>query len=150
MPQSFAAVYVHVVFSTKNREPTIHSDWSERLFEYIGGIVRNRKCELLSAGGMPDHVHLLISLGRECSLADLLRDLKANSSRWVHDEFPGNQGFAWQSGYGAFSVSASKLDPVKKYIEDQRRHHASQSFQDEFRELLRRHELTWDERYVWD
>src|SRR5438093_4745116 len=104
MPQSFAAVYVHVVFSTKNRSPMIRSDWRERLFQYIGGIVGNRRGELLAAGGTADHVHLLISLGREWSLADLLRDLKAGSSKWVHDNFPGDRDFAWQAGYGAFSI----------------------------------------------
>lgn len=150
MPQSFAAMYVHVVFSTKNRAPLIKPDWSERLYEYIGGIVGNRGGKLLAAGGMPDHVHLLISLGRQWSIADLLRDVKAGSSKWVHDNFPQDHAFAWQTGYGAFSVSASNLDAVKNYIADQVRHHGSMSFQDEFRDLLRKHELVWDERYIWD
>lgn len=150
MPQSFAAMYVHVVFSTKNRAPLINSEWSERLYEYIGGIVANRGGKLLAAGGMPDHVHLLISLGREWSVANLLRDIKAGSSKWVHDTFPEDHTFAWQAGYGAFSVSASNVDAVKHYIADQVRHHGRMSFQDEFRDLLRKHELVWDERYIWD
>ena len=117
---------------------------------WVGGIVGNRRGELLAARGTADHVHLLISLGRDWSLADLLRDLKAGSSKWVHDNSPGDRDFAWQAGYGAFSVSASNIDAVKQYIADQLRHHATMSFQDEFRELLRKHGLTWDERYVWD
>lgn len=150
MPQSFAAVYCHIVFSTKNREPRIKSAWSERLFQYIGGIVANRRGELIAAGGTADHVHLLVSLGREWSLADLLRDLKAGSSKWVHDQFPAERDFAWQTGYGAFSVSASNLDVVKRYIANQEKHHSSMSFQDELRELLRKHGIEWDERYIWD
>src|SRR5262245_62863562 len=150
MPQSFSAMYAHLVFSTKNRSPMIEPVWSSRLYEYIGGIVAKRNGVLLAAGGMPDHVHLLVSLGREWSLADLLRDVKAGSSKWVHDEFPEDGGFSWQSGYGAFSVSVSNLDAVKQYIREQSKHHKTMSFQDEFRRLLRKHGLTWDERYVWD
>jgi putative transposase len=150
MPQSLAAMYAHLVWSTKNRTPSIRPEWEPRLHEYIGGIVAERGGVLLVAGGMPDHIHLLVSLGREWSLADLLRDVKAGSSKWVHDEFPEDRGFAWQSGYGAFSVSLSNLEAVTRYIRDQARHHRKMSFQDEFRKLLRKHGLTWDERYVWD
>ena len=150
MPQSFAAMYAHLVFSTKDRVAIIQPDWAARLYDYVGGIVANRRGVLLAAGGMPDHVHLLVSLGREWSLADLLRDVKAGSSKWVHDTFPDQRSFAWQTGYGAFSVSVSNLERVKRYIADQPRHHKTRTFQDEFRGLLRRHGLTWDERYVWD
>lgn len=143
-------MYAHIVFSTKGRAPMIQPTWSARLYEYIGGIVGNRRGVLLAAGGMPDHVHLLVSLGRECSLADLLRDIKAGSSKWIHDTFADQASFAWQSGYGAFSVSQSNLDAVRQYIADQERHHATRSYQDELRELLRRHGIEWDERYVWD
>jgi REP element-mobilizing transposase RayT len=150
MPQSFAAVYVHIVFSTKHRTPAIRSDWSERLYQYIGGIVANGRGELLAVGGMPDHVHLLVSLGRDWSLANLLREAKAGSSKWVHDHFPNDVEFSWQNGYGAFSVSKSNLPAVKQYIADQEKHHLTMSFQDELRELLRRHGIEWDERYIWD
>jgi putative transposase len=148
VPQSFAAMYAHIVFSTKNRLPLIRPDWAPRLYDYIGGIIANREGRLLAAGGMPDHLHLLVSLGREWSLAELLRDIKAGSSKWVHDQFSGDRDFAWQNGYGAFSVSASNLDAVDGYIADQPRHHRT-LFQDEFRSLLRKHGLTWDERYIW-
>ncbi len=99
---------------------------------------------------MADHVHLLVGLGRETSIAELVRLVKSNSSRWVHDTFPVHRDFAWQHGYGAFSVSRSHRDPVTHYIDTQAEHHKTLSYQDEFRELLRRHELEWDERYVWD
>src|SRR5262245_2276670 len=102
-------MYTHLVFSTKHRAPTIQPAWSGRLFDYIGGIVSHRRGSLLAAGGMPDHCHLLVSMGREWSLADLLRDIKAGSSKWIHDTFDQDPAFAWQSGYGAFSVSASNL-----------------------------------------
>jgi putative transposase len=150
MPQSLASVYVHLVFSTKNRMPMIRPVWSSRLYEYMGGILAKRDGRLLAAGGMPDHVHLLVSLGRDWGLSELLRDIKAGSSKWVHDSFPEDQSFAWQSGYGAFSVSASNLEAVKQYIADQVRHHQSMTFQDELRAILRKHGLAWDESYIWD
>jgi putative transposase len=150
VPQSFAAVYVHLVFSTKHRAATIRLEWAPRLYEYIGGIILHRGGELIAAGGMPDHLHLLVSIGRKWSLAELLRDIKAGSSKWVHESFLEDHAFGWQDGYGAFSVSASKLDEVKRYIRNQARHHQMLSFQDELRELLRKHGLEWDERYIWD
>jgi REP element-mobilizing transposase RayT len=104
---------------------------------------------LRAAGGMPDHVHLLVSLGRTLSIADLIRIVKSNSSGWIHDELQ-IRDFAWQVGYGAFAVSFSNLEQVKTYIANQEEHHRRMSFQDEFREFLRRHELKWDERYLWD
>ena len=150
MPQSYAAMYAHLVFSTKHRSPIIRPAWAPRLYEYIGGIMAKREGKLLAAGGMPDHIHLLVSLGRKWSLSDLLRDIKAGSSKWVHDNFADDRAFAWQNGFGAFSVSVSNLDAVKLYIAEQPRHHLVMSFQDEFLALLRKHDLTWDERYIWD
>ncbi len=150
MPQSFSAVYLHIVFSTKRREPFIRDELALRLYPYFGGIVTSTKGTLLCAGGMPDHVHLLVSMGRESTLADLLRELKANSSRWIHETFPELRSFAWQSGYAAFSVSFLRLDDVRRYIENQAEHHRTRTFQEEFVELLKRHNLVFDERYVWD
>src|SRR5439155_14561908 len=138
MPQSLAAMYAHLVWSTKNRTPSIQPAWESRMHEYMGGIVAGRGGVLLAAGGMPDHIHLLVSLGREWSLADLLRDVKAGSSKWIHDEFPEDREFAWQSGYGAFSVSVSNLPAIKRYVRDQPEHHRTMSYQDEFRALLRK------------
>jgi REP element-mobilizing transposase RayT len=150
MPQSLAALYCHVVFSTRNREPLIDPEWEDRLYGYVGGILGNRKCLLLIAGGMPDHVHLLVSLARTWSVADLVRDVKSNSSAWIHEEIPDMRHFSWQDGYGAFSVSVSQLDAVRKYVAGQKEHHARQSYQDEFRAILKRHGVEYDERYVWD
>jgi REP element-mobilizing transposase RayT len=149
MPQSFASLHCHIVFSTKHREPFIDPEWRPRLFKIIGGLVRNHSSVLIAAGGTEDHVHLLVSLARTISVADAVRDIKANSSNWVHNEL-GLREFQWQQGYGAFAVSYSQIESVKAYLANQEQHHARQSFQDEFRELLRRHEIEWDERYVWD
>ena len=99
---------------------------------------------------MPDHIHLLVSLGRESCVADTVRDVKANSSRWVHDNYPDRAAFAWQAGYGAFAVSFSGVAAVREYIQNQAEHHRQRSFQEEYREFLCRHEIEWDERYVWD
>ena len=150
MPQSLASVYLHVVFSTKNRAPAITSDLQPRLYEYLAGIARGAGTKLLDAGGVADHVHLLVSFGRELTIAELVRTLKAGSSRWVHDTFPGRRDFAWQAGYGAFSVGFPELGAVRAYIAGQEEHHRAVSFQDEFRAMLTRHGVEWDERYVWD
>jgi len=143
-------MYAHLVFSTKQRAPLIRDEIASRLYPYLGGIATSSKGVLICVGGMPDHVHLLVSLGRESSLSELLRELKANSSRWIHETFPDQKSFAWQSGYAAFSVSHSRLSDVRAYIENQAEHHRVRTFQEEFLELLRRHDLTFDERYVWD
>ena len=111
MPQSLASLNFHLVFSTKNRQPLIGGEIRSRLYEYLGGILRAEKSVLLAAGGMPDHVHLLVSLSRELSIADTLRIVKANSSKWIHGMFPDRHQFTWQSGYGAFSVSHSNISP---------------------------------------
>jgi putative transposase len=150
MPQSFGSLHFHFVFSTKDRQPLIDAELQPRLYEYIGGILRAEKSVLLAAGGMPDHIHLLVSLSRELSIAETLRLVKANSSRWIHATFPRRQKFAWQAGYGAFSLSFSNLPEVKNYLSRQAEHHRVRTFQDEFREFLEKHELAWDERYLWD
>jgi putative transposase len=150
MPQSFASLHVHVVFSTKSRAPLIAGDVAPRLYDYIGGIVRARGCVLAAAGGVADHVHLLCSLGREISVAEALRDIKANSSKWIHETFPNERAFAWQAGYGAFAVSYSNVPTVKRYIANQAEHHRTRTFQEEFIALLRRHNLPFDESHLWD
>jgi REP element-mobilizing transposase RayT len=143
-------MYAHLVFSTKGRAPMIGDDWQDRMHEVFGGIVAQRRGILLAAGGMPDHVHLLVSLGREWSVSVLLREVKAGTSRWIHEALPHLSAFAWQTGYGAFSVSVSNLEAVKQYIGDQKRHHQSMTYQDEFRALLSKHGISWDEKYIWD
>jgi REP element-mobilizing transposase RayT len=150
MPQSLAAVYLHIVFSTKHRLPLITADLAPRLYAYIGGIARGNKNVLLHSGGMPDHVHLLVSIGRTQSIADMVGSLKSGSSRWVHDTFPDRRDFEWQMGYGVFSVGPTQLKDVRGYIDRQEEHHAKKSFQEEFLDFLRWFEIEYDERYVWD
>ena len=150
MPQSFACLHHHVIFSTKNRAPLITAEIQPRLYAYIGGILRENKCCLVAAGGMPDHIHLLIELSRELSMAEALRRIKSNSSKWIHQTFADQRTFAWQAGYGAFAVSYSNLESVKHYLASQAEHHQKTTFQEEFRAFLLRHEIAYDERYLWD
>jgi REP element-mobilizing transposase RayT len=150
MPQSFGCLHFHLIFSTKHRAPTLIGDVPQRLYAYIGGILRDDKGMLLAAGGMPDHVHLLVSLGREASMSDSLRQIKGSSSSWIHDTFPDLSGFAWQTGYSAFSVSYSQLENVKHYLAIQAEHHRTVTFQDELRAFPRKHNLASDEQYMRD
>jgi putative transposase len=150
MPQSFAYLNCHIIFSTKNREPLLLPHFTTRLYQYIGGTVRAIGGSLLAAGGMPDHIHLSISMARQMSVAETVRDIKSNSSRWIHETVADLRGFAWQSGYGAFSVSRSAFDEVKQYIAAQAEHHRVKSFQEEFLQFLKRHDMEYDERYIWD
>ena len=150
MPSSYISAHYHLIFSTKHRKPTLAPAVAPRMYDYLGGIVRGLDGVLLAAGGMPDHVHLLVGLGTTRALSDVMRDLKANSSKWVHDTFPEMGWFGWQTGYGAFVVSYSLLDAVKEYIAGQETHHRTQTFQEEFVLFLHRHRLEFDERYLWD
>lgn len=150
MPQSFISLHLHLVFSTKNRAPLIDEELRPRLHEYIGGILRGHEGSLIAAGGMSDHMHLLCSLGKQTSTADLVRVIKSNSSKWIHETFPSRHNFGWQNGYGAFAVSFSQLDTVCRYIANQSEHHRARSFQDELRTLLKRHHIEFDEQYLWD
>lgn len=150
MPSSHLSLHYHLIFSTKHREPLLASAFASRVYDYMGGIVRGLDGVLLAAGGMSDHVHLLIGLGATRALADVLRELKAGSSKWVHQTFPELGGFRWQTGYGAFVVSYSLLDVVKAYIDQQEEHHRSRTFQEEFVLFLRRHGIEYDERYLWE
>ena len=148
MPQSLSRILVHLVFSTKNREPLLVPEFRPRAFEYLGGALNNIHCPVIKVGGVADHVHMLFVLGRSMSVSEVVEEVKKQSSKWAKEHL--GPGFYWQNGYGAFSVSASNVEAVKAYIENQEHHHRAQTFQDEFRELLRRHEIEWDERYVWD
>jgi REP element-mobilizing transposase RayT len=151
MPQSLSAVYVHVVFSTLHREPFLtDDDLRSRLHAYLAEISRRLDCPASEVGGTADHVHVLSLLGRSITLADWVKELKRVSSQWLKDQSPALSGFAWQAGYGAFSVSASQLDTVTAYIRTQEEHHRLTSFQDEYRAFLKKYRLVCDERYVWD
>lgn len=150
MPQSYVSLPIHVIFSTKNRSPLILPEWEDRLYGYIGGILREEKCILLASGGTADHVHLLISWSKERSVADVLRLIKTNSSRWIHQTFPNHHDFAWQSGYAAFTVSQSNVEAVRIYISNQKSHHAKVSFKDEFIAFLQKHNIPYNENYLFD
>ena len=150
MPQSFASLHCHVIFSTKHRAALLSAALQPRLFAYLGGALHEAVSVLVAAGGMLDHVHLLVSLGREVSVAEVARLVKANSSKWVRETFPELGGFAWQNGYGAFAVSYSLVDRVKAYIAGQAEHHRTMTFQGEFATFLKRHGIAYDERYVWE
>lgn len=149
MPQSLAQIYVHLVFSTKDREPRIVDDVQPRLHAYLAGTLNAIECPALMVGGMPDHVHLLLRLGRTITLSDVVKAAKVESSKWMKEE-GGVAGFAWQAGYGAFSVSASQLEVVAQNIRQQKEHHATRTFQEEFRALLERYQINYNEAYVWD
>ncbi len=148
MPQSLARVLIHLVFSTKNREPFIRPEHRERLFAYLGGTLNALQCPTVIVGGMPDHVHLLFGLSRTASMSQVAEEVKKESSKWAKDLL--GPAFYWQTGYAAFSVSPSQSAIVAKYIANQEENHRADTFQDEYRKMLRLNEVEWDERYVWD
>ena len=150
MPTSFACLYYHIVFNTKDRQPLLTPDLRQRVYDYLGGILRTEKGVLIAAGGADDHVHLLSSLYKTHAVANDVRQLKAGSSGWIKDAFPHLHSFAWQEGYGAFSVSYTGLPRVKAYIAGQDEHHRTVSFQEEFVAFLEQHQIVYDERYLWD
>ena len=151
MPQSLSKILVHTVFSTKDRRPFIRDKaLRAELHRYLGGILANHDCQPLIIGGVADHVHLLSTLSRTCKAAEMVKAVKRGSPLWLKTKNPDMRDFAWQNGYGIFSVGFSQIEDVKNYIAGQEEHHRKLSFQDEFREFLRRYEIQFDERYVWD
>jgi putative transposase len=150
VPQSLAAIYVHLIFSTKNRQPLILPDIEEELRQYHAGILRNLESPMICANGTEDHVHLLFRLGRKHSLAEIVEEVKKSSSKWIKTKGPQYKDFYWQNGYGAFSIGQSGIDQLKRYIANQKEHHRKKTFQEEFREFLAKYQIEYDERYVWD
>jgi REP element-mobilizing transposase RayT len=151
MPQSLAKILVHTVFSTKERRPLLRDrSLREELHHYIGGILSNLECQPIIVGGVEDHVHVLSALSRTCEAAEMVKEVKRGSSLWLKTKTLGLHDFAWQNGYGIFSIGFSQIPSVRDYILTQEEHHRKTSFQDEFRQLLRRYEIEFDERYVWD
>jgi len=148
MPSTHTSLCYHIVFSTKERCNFIDSEWRARLHEYLGGIVKNLEGIALAIGGTADHVHLLISLGATHRLADVVREIKSSSSKWVHEVIR-MPIFSWQEGYGAFSVSASNREKVCKYVLDQEEHHRTKTFQEEYREFLEKAGIHYEEKYLW-
>ena len=150
MASTLTNLLYHIVFSTKDRTRLIGPDLKPELHAYLGGLTRELKGKALAFNGMEEHVHLLVSLPPTISISDALRFIKANSCKWVHEKWPQRSGFAWQLGYGAFSVSKSNLPEVVDYIRHQEQHHHKFNYQEEFLGLLRKHGVEYDERYVWD
>ena len=149
MAHTFANLLTHVIFSTKERQPLISRDLKPDLLAYVGGIVRELQGKCVTANSMPDHVHLLLWLPPSVAIAEALRVVKTNSSRWVHRK-SAHRGFAWQTGYGAFSVSQSNAASVVKYIHEQEKHHQRVTFQEEFIKFLKKNGVHYDERYIWE
>jgi len=150
MSQSYCNLLYHMVFSTKRRRPVIEPELERRLLPYLGGALRNEGGTALEVNATPDHVHILAALSQNKAVADVLRAIKANSSGWIHNTFPESSDFAWQAGYGAFSVSESQVEKVRGYIRRQKEHHRHRSFKEEFVALLDAHGIEYDERYLWD
>jgi REP element-mobilizing transposase RayT len=151
MAQSLAKILLHLVFSTKERRPFLKDPaLREELHRYLGGILTNLECQPIIVGGVEDHVHLLFAHSRTATVADVVKELKRGSTVWLKTKSPGLSEFAWQNGYGVFSIGQSQLEDVRAYIAGQEEHHRKISFQEEFRRLLQRYEIAFDERYVWD
>jgi len=150
MPGTYSQILLHVVFSTRHREPWITPELADSLYAYIGGIIRAEKGTLCAIGGVPDHVHLYLRWRPDDSISNLMRTVKARSSRWVHQSFPKLASFAWQEGYAVFSVSKSQEPALKRYIASQAEHHHDVDFKSELLRLLRAHNIEFDERYVFD
>lgn len=150
MPQSLSLVIIHVIFSTKDRHPFLDPDTRHKLHAYLATVVRNAGCEAYRVGGIADHVHLAIRLPRTLTIADLVQELKTASSKWLKTLSPSLAAFAWQRGYGCFSIGPSDLDALKHYIDSQEAHHRTRTFQDEYRMFLNKYGVEYDEAYVWD
>lgn len=149
MGNTYTSLHYHLVFSTKNRELWIRPDIEQRVWEYLGGIARQNDMKALQIGGIEDHVHLVVSIPATLPVSKALQLLKGGSSKWIHETFLDLAGFAWQDGYGAFTVSKSQLPDVVHYVASQREHHRTRTFQEEYRAFLEKHEIEYDERYVW-
>jgi REP element-mobilizing transposase RayT len=150
MGNTYTSLHYHFVFSTKSRRPWISHDIEERVWSYLGGIARENGMRPILIGGMPDHVHIALGLPSTLAVSKAMQQIKGASSKWIKENFPRFDEFAWQDGYGAFSVSKSVLPTVALYIERQAEHHRKTSFQEEFLTLMKLHEIEYDEQYLWD
>ncbi len=150
MAQSLSKVYVHITFSTKNRHNLITGTIQESLFSYIGGICKGMECNPIRVGGYKNHIHVLCLLSKKVTQIKLLEEVKKQSSRWIKTQDDSFRNFYWQDGYGIFSVNPSEIDEVTAYINNQKEHHKKVNFKDEFRTFLKKYEVDYDEKYVWD
>lgn len=150
MANTFSKIFIHVVFAVKGRENVIAKKWEEELYKYICGIVNNKNNKIYAINGMPDHIHILLSIKPDVALSDLMRDIKANSSKWINEKKFVKGKFQWQEGFGAFSYSQSQIDVVIKYIEQQKQHHSKKSFKGEYVDLLQKFKIKFDEKYLFE
>ena len=150
MPQSLARLHIHLIFSTKNREPLLRESIRDSLHGYLATVLQNFGCPPVLINSVEDHVHILFELGRTVAVSEAVEECKKTSSKWIKTQGPEYAQFARQAGYGAFAVSESNVDDVRKYIANQPEHHRKKSFQEEYRAFLERHRVTFDEKYVWD
>lgn len=150
MPQSLSYLLTHIIFSTKDRAPFLDATVRPALHAYLATVARNVDCECFRVGGVADHVHLAVRLSRTITMAQLIEELKTSSSKWLKTQSPALAAFAWQRGYGAFSVGPSDLNALLHYIDTQEEHHKTRTFQDEYRAFLKKYGIDYDERYVWD
>jgi REP element-mobilizing transposase RayT len=150
MSQSLASVLVHLVFSTKHRQPFLRLEIEPELHPYLATVFRNLECPTLTMNGTEDHLHVLFRLGRKVALAGVVEEIKTSSSKWIKTKGPAYKEFHWQNGYGAFSIGQSGVEALTKYIAKQKEHHRRTTFQDEFRSFLKKYGIEYDERYVWD
>lgn len=150
MPQSLVKNYIHIIFSTKYREELIHPPAEEELYAYLGGECKRLDCQPIRIGGYTDHVHVLCKLSQKIALMKLVEQIKSHSSKWMKTKGDDLINFYWQDGYGAFSVNPSEVEKVITYIENQKEHHSKITFQNEYRAILKRYQIEYDERYVWD
>lgn len=150
MPQSLSNILIHLIWSTKDRHPWLTPGIREKTHAFLAGAVRQMDCEAYRVGGVADHVHLAVRLSRTLSVADLVKEIKTASSKWLKDQGPEFNGFYWQQGYGAFSVGMSQKETLLHYIDTQEEHHRARTFQEEYRDFLQKYGIEYDERYVWD
>ena len=150
MAQSLSNILIHLIWSTKDRHPSLEPGVREKTHAFLAGAVRQCGCEAYRVGGVADHVHLAVRLSRTLSVADLVKETKTASSKWIKTQAPALSDFAWQQGYGVFSLGMSQKETLLNYIDTQEEHHRTHSFQDEYRAFLQKYEVEYDERYVWD
>jgi REP element-mobilizing transposase RayT len=147
---TYSQIYIQTVFAVKRRESLIGSEWEEELYKYITGVVRNKEQKMLAINGMPDHIHLLIGMKPSCCLSDLVREIKKSSNEFINDKKFSKYKFSWQEGFGAFSYSHSQLDKVIAYINNQKTHHEKKTFRQEYLGFLKKYEVSYDERYLFE
>ena len=150
MANTFSQIYIHAVFAVKSRENLINNNWKDELYKYICGIVNNNQQKVYAINGVPDHVHILVSIKPNLLLSDLIRDIKSSSSKWINSKQLVKRKFYWQEGFGSFSVSQSQLDKVIGYIDNQEVHHQKLSFKKEYIGLLESYKIVYDEKYIFD